>query len=273
MKTNRKHTIYSLLAIGLAGLVLLVAAIPAQAEANPQIYYYTPTPDANGRIIYIVQAGETCISVALKNSISLDDLRLLNDLSGTECTIREGQELLLGISEEPTAIPATLEPTSVFPTPTPFAGFTEICIRLYEDVNGNALMDEGEGLIADGAVSVSDPLGQKSWTGTTTSTEDVCFAEIPEGTYNISIAAPANFNSTTETASKIKVTAGDTAIVNFGAQLSGEGQQFQQQEEAANTGSEGKSPILAVVGGLMIVAGGGVALYMVLYGNRRGNLR
>ncbi|KUK46184.1 MAG: hypothetical protein XD73_0950, partial [Anaerolinea thermophila] len=51
----------------------------------PQAYYYTPTPQADGRIMYTVKANDTCISIALLNGITEDDLRALNNLQGDDC--------------------------------------------------------------------------------------------------------------------------------------------------------------------------------------------
>lgn len=266
--TKRKQISLLLLSIMLVvPVLLLLTADPAAADSYPQVFYLTPTPDERGRVIYIVQAGDNCTTISLKNNVSVEDLRLLNDISGEECIVFEGNELLLAIVEEATQMPITPTPTSLFPTPTPFSGFVTVCIRLFEDVNGNAIREETEFLLADGAASITDPLGQQSWTGLTVYNEELCFEEIPAGEYNISIGIPGGYNSTTISSQKVNVNAGDTALVNFGAQQSGVVIGEDTEEDAAV--NSGKSPLLAVAGGVMLLGGAGLGIYMVVFNRRK----
>ena len=83
--------------IGLLSLISLTALLltgPAKASPPAQAFYNTPTPDSAGMIIYTVKAGDTCISVALLNNISLDQLRTYNDLNET-CVLNPDQKLLI----------------------------------------------------------------------------------------------------------------------------------------------------------------------------------
>lgn len=238
-----------------------------------QIVYLTPTPDARGRILYVVQEGDSCISIALKNSLPLEDLRLLNNLEADNCVVYPGQELLLAVVDEPTAMPDAPTATPLFPTPTPFEGYVEICIHLYDDINGNAIRDDeiGEPLLGSGAASITDPLKLESWTGETLSNEPLCFTELTAGKYNISIAVPEGYNSTTANSAQVQMTAGDTTIVNFGAQ---QGSQVIGQEDnntTNTTNSGGRNPLLALIGGLMLIAGGSLGLYMAATAKRRQN--
>lgn len=267
MKKRRTLPLITL-SIAFAALVLF-SIFSSPTLVDGQVLYLTPTPDERGRVIYVVQDGDTCISIALRNGIGLDDLRLLNDLSGDSCTVYAGQELLLAVVEEATPMPITPTPTSLFPTPTPFAGYVTICIRLYEDLNGDAVRQEEEILLQGGAASLTDPLALESWTGETIYNQELCFEELPAGEYNISIAVPSNYNSTTASALQVNVTAGDTALVNFGAQPSG---QIIGDEEVNGGGEEDdKSPLLGIIGGLMLVGGGGLGIYMYVTSRRREN--
>lgn len=264
---NRKYfslvlLLFAFLAIS---MILFATAQPANANSPAQVYYMTPTPDDLGRVVYVVQAGETCISISLKNNISQEDLRLLNNLDAENCSVYEGQQLLLAVIEEPTAMPITPTPTSLFPTPTPFAGYVTMCIRLYEDINGNAVREEGEILLPDGAASITSPLGDKSWNGITVYDTELCFEEIPAGEYNVSVAVPAGYNVTTNNSQQVIAAPGETALINFGAQSSG---QLTAAEEAAPS-QEGKSPVLAIVGGLMLLAGVGLGIYMAVWSKRK----
>ena len=76
-------------------LMVMIAFITTTGSYPlPQAYYYTPTPQADGRILYTVKANDTCISIALLNGITEDDLRNLNNLQGDDCLyLQEGQQL------------------------------------------------------------------------------------------------------------------------------------------------------------------------------------
>jgi hypothetical protein len=78
-----------------AGLSALGTAAPVRAAPPAQIPIYTPTPGPDGRIIYIVQANDTLLGIALLTGVPIEQLRALNNLSSD--TIFEGQELLLGL--------------------------------------------------------------------------------------------------------------------------------------------------------------------------------
>lgn len=258
MKTRRIFFTFSLiLVIG----VLLVASVLLSAPVSAQVLYYTPTADASGAIYYIVKEGENCDSIALTNNIPLDTLRTLNGLDFDQCRfLQVGQKLLLGTV--PTAVITagpSPTPTSILPTPEPVKGTGNICVYLYNDINGNAMAEEeeitGTG-IAGGEVSISHQVGEYSNVGSTLSTgESLCFEDIPEGQYSISIAIPDGYNPTSSQNISVLLKAGDTSHINFSAQVSG--QSSTQQEN----GAEGGSVLIAVIGGLILLAGAGIGLY------------
>jgi len=68
----------------------------AQASPRPQLpQYATPTPGPDGRIIYVVQAGDNCISISTKTGVSIELLLGYNPMLDCDPVI-EGQQLLLG---------------------------------------------------------------------------------------------------------------------------------------------------------------------------------
>ena len=129
-----------------------------------------------------------------------------------------GQELLLGIYEGATATPGpSPTPTPIIPTPTLYAGNGEICIFLFNDVNGDGMAEENEPPIEGGAISITNAKGTISLTGTTLGIFDpLCFEEIPEDEYNVSVASPEGYNPTTIKNYTLKLMAGDQAILDFG---------------------------------------------------------
>ena len=251
----------------LASLLVMGLWLPANAAPNSQVQYATPTAGADGRILYIVQPGDTCIRVALLNDISDLQLRELNKNINGDCTnLIEGQPLLIGLvgpaaSPTPGPSPTPLPPTI---TPTPLTGTTDICVLLYDDQNGNALREETETAVAGGAISVTEINGAYSASQETVINPDpeayqgICFTDVPEGNYNVSVAPPENFNPTTELTSKVDVKAGGRYMIDFGSQSN-----QQTVQDGGEPGDQGgaTSVVLGILGGLLLVGGAGLGWY------------
>lgn len=262
-----------LLPIGLLAALLAFFPLTLSVQASPPVQlpqYATPTPGPDGRIIYIVQSGDTCISIASLNGLSLDQLYAQNPQLNADCSnLLAGMQLLLGIggpaAYTPTPGPSPT-PTTVPFTPTPFAGTTEVCILLYDDRNGDAQREETEFGLAGGQVSLTDVNGAYSKTQATLSDVDpdtvepirTCFMDVPEGTFNISMAVPEGFNPTTQISYRLDVKAGDRAFVAFGAQ-SKEVQAV--QPEAPPDGEGGTIPWMGIIGALFLLGGLGMGWY------------
>lgn len=264
---RRLFLTFGLLAVLLAFFAL---TLPAQASLDPQlIQYATPTPQPDGRIIYIVKEGDNCISIAALNGIGLEQLYMQNPQLETDCSnLLPGMQLLLGIggpaSYTPTPGPSPT-PTIAPPTPTPFSGTTSVCVLLYDDLDGNAVRSETEFGIEGGQVSVTDINGAYTDTKSTVRTIDpdteepvrTCFDDVPEGTYNVSMAVPEGFNSTSAITYRLEVKAGDTAMLAFGAQS----RTIQVAPEEPGPQEAGNFPIMGVLGGILLLAGVGMGWY------------
>ncbi len=241
--------------LGLSGLVL-----GAQAAPKTQISYATPTPGADGRILYLVQEGDNCLRISLLTGVSVDDLIRNNHLD-QNCTIRPGQELLLGFGASGQASPTpgpSPTPTVPGPTPTLLAGGNGVvCLLLFDDRNGDGLRQEEEAAVGGGAVSLTGADGLFSRSETTTGGIDpvtgdpprVCFDEVPMGEYTVSAAVPAGYNPTTALSFSLTVVPGNTSQVAFGV----------QERVVASPGQRGTSPLLGLGGMLLIVGGIGLA--------------
>ncbi|MFZ3150273.1 MAG: LysM peptidoglycan-binding domain-containing protein [Anaerolineaceae bacterium] len=250
-----------LLGLGIISLTLINFS-PAEAQAT----YQTPTPDANGRIYYTVEEGDTCTKVYLLTNVTISDIIRLNGLD-EECTLVTGTKILLGTVAAPalteTAMPtATTAPELITPTPTPAPGFAKVCVVLFNDLDGTGMRTEGETYLYGGVVSLNDRLGNVSLTGNTVAgnpdeVDPLCFENIPEGSYNITVAIPDGFNATTITNYPLEVKAGEQATVDFGAQVASSVPAQQAASEAA-----GRVPVLGIVGLVLLLAGLGLGFYM-----------
>jgi hypothetical protein len=264
----------------LALLALLTVRLPVQAAPAAQLTVFpTPTPGPDGRIVYIVQEGDTLWRIAAITGITLDELRQLNKLS-EDATLQPGQTLLIGLAgpalitvtpgPSPTPIPA-------LPTETPESGTANLYVFLYNDRNGDSLRQANEPVISGGAISLSNKVGTFIRTADTRIAEDPacpvdltldpgydCFVELPEGEYNLTVAIPDGYNPTTELSRAFKLKGGDETYISFGAQPNSE----KIQETAVIPESPRRSPVLAIVGGLVLLFGLGLGLYAALLARR-----
>ena len=268
------------------GLPLLFALLiglsfSVQASSSPQIgQFQTPTPGPDGRIIYTVREGDTCSRIELLLQVTINDLRALNPELDEDCIVRPGQQLMVGIGGPANAPTFTPGPsptlTQVLPTPTPFGGTTEVCVLLFEDINGDGLRQENELGLAGGAISVTNILGGYSKTQNTISEIDIntgepayiCFGEkppdaeevaesekLPEGKYTISAAIPDGYNPTINLSYSLEIEAGERAFIAFGSQSQATTLEDPIEEEG------NQSAFLGIIGGILLLGGGGLGWY------------
>lgn len=261
--------VFMLTALVLAGAVFGPAgtAYGSAIQSTPQPL---PTAGADGRVTYLVLAGDSPWSIAAKFGIDLVVLQNLNNWTGDE-VLAEGQEVLLALASEqqPTA---TVGP-EVAATNTPMAtGTGSICVLLFDDINGDALRDETEVGIADGQASINERTGKASNSAATVSALDedgepvrTCFDALPLGDYTVSIALPTGYNPTTARDRQLQITrGGEVQTVNFGAQAS---------SSAGGSGASldlgTRSPLMGLLGILLLLGGAGLGFYTYRSSRRR----
>lgn len=271
-----RKTAIGLLFLLTAGFLFFKLGAPTMAAPLAQLTPFpTPTPGPDGRILYIVQNGDSLWRIAAVSGMPLDELRGLNNL-GPNDIITPGQRLLLGLGgpagQAATQGPAPT-PTSELPTPTPGTGPGILCVLLYEDVNGDATRQEEETSLLGGAISVSDRQGKVSLTADTPSggiSENLfpepeelgftCFSELDPGEYNVTVAIPDGYNATTTLSFASGLIPGDEILLAFGAQPNTE-----TLAEAPIPAGTGKSPILGILGGLITLLGIAFGIYALFF--------
>jgi hypothetical protein len=264
------------IALTVVGLFVLLAlswslATPALAYA-PDLQgtlQPTPTPGVDGRILYTIQAGDSPLLIAEKFGLDYQQLRILNNWGENE-VLTEGQVILLGLGNQGTATPVVGATSDVVATITPETpGTGSICVLLFDDVNGDALRQDAEIGIANGAASISERTGLASRTGVTVSELDVdllpvptCFDDLPLGEYTVSAAAPEGYNPTTAQSATIQLHPGDQTTLNFGAQVNSASGGLTLEEG-------GRSPLMGLLGIVLILGGAGLGAYTWQMARRR----
>lgn len=280
-------------------------AAPTSAPAKPSstpltipTNFPTPTPNSEGKIIYTVQPGDSivhiCEVIGRGTDITcIDDIMKMNGLSSKVLSV--GQQLIIGTSGgvviQPTTAPttaptadagATTEPT---PTTDPAAatalpaetqasaptqvvaaaGAASICVTLYNDANGNGVLDAGEGLVAGGNFALLD-LGASTTVATYVTdgaSEPHCFENLPSGNYRVTSASPDGYTATTRADWDLTLAAGSTANLEFGAQGSDGGGGTTSTSNDDNSATITRA-LLAAAGVVLLLIAAGVAGFLVL---------
>lgn len=267
MTRRLKHILlFSTILAGFLWLAYPRAAVRAEISPKPVLQptpFLTPTPRQDGKIIYIVQVGDSLWRIAAIASITLEELMAMNGIQPGDW-ITEGMELELGVGGPAlaTAAPgdAQATPTQDLLTPTPVVGTAEICILLFMDENGNGRLDEGELPLAGGQISVVDVNGIVAGEVTTEdlSADDPvghCFPELINGDYNVSAAVPPEYNPTTGLNVPVTLNPGDIKYLQFGAQPS-------SSIGGSLTNDDGdRSTVLGLLGVLLLLSAGGLGYY------------
>jgi len=257
-----------------AGVILLaavgslaLAASLASAEGSGQTSFVTPTPGPDGKIIYVMQDGDVLWTIAALSGKSVEEIMALNGLQPGDY-LTPGMQLLLGLGGPvlPTSAPET-RPTATLvpPTPTPIFGSGEICVILFNDINGNAVLDEGELPLPGGEISISELSGTLAGEHTTDDNpEGRCFLDLLNGDYNVGAAAPADYNPTTAMNVPVRLAPGDIQHIEFGAQAS--------SALSGGSGNDGRqSTWLGAAGAVLLLTAGALG-YIALRYNRRSPL-
>jgi hypothetical protein len=247
------------------------------AQAAPDAQFVTATPGPDGRILYVVVEGDSCLQVALLHGITVQQIRQFNTRLDENCTLTVGQQLVVGLAqpEAPTAGPAPTLPSPTV-TATPVSGTTEVCVLLFNDLNGDAVRQETELGIEGGAVSLTNLNGSYSETQNTVSAVDPdtllpvrsCFVDVPNGEYNVSMAVPDEYNPTMALSYTLNVKAGDLAEISFGAQS-----KTITVSEATDSQEGNRSSLLGVFGFLLLLGGAGLGYYAYRSGQPKSKLK
>lgn len=261
-----KKFVFVLPVIVLFFALLIVSTLSVMASPALQTDFITATPNEFGRIYYTVTEDDFSLwDISAKTGIDLQEIYELNaDISPDNPTIYLGQRIVIAIqTPEPTATPdgyvdtVEAEPTQIPEGP----GTGNICVLLYEDINGNAFREETEEMMTDGAVSVSERNNQ--FTGAKNTIADPnrdddysCFENLPEGSYTITMAIPDGYNSTKTLHTTVDLVAGDRIFYNFGAQKS-----LALLAEDVSPEEGGRSTLFGVLGLGFILAGIGLGIF------------
>lgn len=244
-----------------AVFLLTIAAIPVLARpvgigAIQPTAYQTATPLADGRILYLVQEGDTLWKISAITGVPIDELERLNNIN-REDPLQVGTTLLIRVITPTYAEPTLAFLPSATPSPLPVKGKGTICVSFFDDANGDgSRQTDTEDFVVGGQVSVALVDGTEVGNHTIDDpTQEYCFVDIPSGNYSIAAAAPKNYNPTAEMSKSLTLEPGATAKVSFPVQTT---------KPAASDGGGSSGSLWLGLIGLAFLGGAGFMIYTMM---------
>ncbi len=148
--------------------------------------WVSPTPNAEGAIVVIVQPGESLWVIAARAGLTLPDLMALNNLSES-AIINPGDALIVGyvtpVAVTPEVTPTAQQPPTPRPTATPAAA--TICLSAFDDLNRDGIHDPGEPLRAGVAFTIYNTAAVVANYITDGRSEPKCLDGLAPGEYRV----------------------------------------------------------------------------------------
>jgi LysM repeat protein len=263
---------------------------PTAGQTNPQLTNAAPPPpaataviNAEGALVYTIVAGDTLFGLSFQYNVSLDDLLTLNGLT-KDSILSIGQKIIIkagpGGAPQPTAVSPTAAPeqstpgasTPVTPTvdtpvpptaaPTPVAvaaTTTKLCVRAFNDANGDGLPTADEGSMAGVQFAVANAQGVQVASYTTDDKpESHCFTDLSAGNYTVAVQPTSGTVATSDKRWSVALTDGSTVDVNFGSRSDANAPASASGEKTQDSSGSNVTSLLAGAGGLILLLVAGV---------------
>ena len=241
----------------------------------------TQPPQADGSVVHIVQAGDTLGGIAVAYGVETQAIRELNGL--TSDIIWVGQRLVIKPAGSASAEAAPAEPAeeeaeerelapTPAPSPTPMAvaeAGGSICLSLFDDANGDALLNAGEGLLAGGVLSISGPTSNSHITDGIT--EPFCFGDLPSGDYMVSVTPPDDYVLTGLSEVPVTLSGSGEIRISFGA-AAGESTSDSEMGPGSSSPLRTILTVVGVVVGALVLLAAGAAVYLFVIRPRRASV-
>lgn len=191
---------------------------PTTPAAPPA--WVSPTPDASGAIIVIVQPGESLWVIAARAGLALPELLALNDLTDASI-INPGDALIIGYVTPQAAGPEQTTPSATPPPPTPRPTearlVAAVCLTAFDDQDRDGLHDPDEPLRAGVAFTVYNSDAVAANYITDGRSEPKCLSGLTPGEYRVTRSVIAGEVLTTEGNWSLNLTAGSELYQSFGS--------------------------------------------------------
>ncbi|MBP6015804.1 MAG: LysM peptidoglycan-binding domain-containing protein [Candidatus Promineofilum sp.] len=183
--------------------------------------WISPTPDAMGAIVVIVQSGESMWVIAARAGLSLPELLAYNNLT-EQSIINPGDALIVGyVTPEVIATPEETTPTPAPPPPTlrPTEPRPEaaVCLTAFDDLNRDGIHDAGEPLRPGVAFTIYNSEAVVANYITDGRSEPKCLSGLAPGEYRVTRSLAPGETLTTAGNWTLNLAAGSELRQAFGS--------------------------------------------------------
>ncbi len=197
------------------------ATVTFEATTPPTTpVWVSPTPDATGAIIVIVQPGESLWVIAARAGLSLPDLLALNGLTDASI-INPGDALIIGYATPLAVGPEQTTPTATPPPPTSrpteARAVAAVCLTAFDDQDRDGLHDPDEQLRGGVAFTVYNSSAVAANYITDGRSEPKCLTGLTPGEYRVTRSVAPGEVLTTEGDWSLNLTAGSELYQSFGS--------------------------------------------------------
>lgn len=217
----------------------------------------TQAPRDDGSQYHVVQPGESLLKIAVAYGISPNQLRAQNGI--TSETIFVGQELFISDGSAP------VEEEEVAEEPAEAGTLGQICFTVFTDTNGDGQWGIGEPLVEGGLLALS---GVQSDSLTTTMAQSAdCFANLPEGDYEVDIELPEGLELIGQATYAVSLGEGSEVAFNIPSiDLSDppEEEESAAEEEVPLTSNAPDVPVVGIIAVFVVAVLGGVGTYFFI---------
>ncbi len=176
-------------------------------------------------------------------------------------------------ADAPTPIPAvTATPQGQVPiptaSPTPTTG--QVCVLAYDDRNGDGQQGSDENLARGVVFTLADVGGTRDSYTTDGVNEPYCFADLPPGSYQLTMKAPNNYTSTTSKLMVIALNGGMKTDVAHGVRRGGPAPTATRTGSASSSsGLGGAARVVLIIVAVLVLLGLGFGGAFLLLSRRQ----
>jgi hypothetical protein len=177
----------------------------------------SPTPDANGAIVVIVQPGDSLWAIAARAGLTLPELLALNPQAASE-VINPGDALIVGyVSPSPSPAAATTTPPPPTARPTEAPREATVCLSAFDDLDQDGVQDPDEPLRGGVAFTIYNTEAVVANYITDGLSEPKCLTGLPPGEYRVTRSVMPGEQLTTAGDWSLNLSAGGALHQAFGS--------------------------------------------------------
>lgn len=231
----------------------------APVQAQPTV---PPVTNPDGSVVHTIVSGDTLFGLALQYNTTLEEILRLNNIA-KDSLLSIGQKIIVKAGSggqpavQPTTTPAAQQPTpasgvvtgtqpapqpTVAPTQVANASASKLCVRAFDDANGDGLVSADETAVVGVQFAVANAQGVQAASYTSDdSVEPHCFTDLQPGSYTVAVQPASGTVATSDKRWGVALTGGSTININFGSRAEGQSTAGPQGSDTASGAAQNSS--------------------------------